>query len=117
MRTTPAWHGLVIVGLLVGLFGIGIVNTARMRRRCRDNGDMARGGELSVRIFGFALVRADRLSDEYWRGFRLGHRTARCSAVAILRRPVETGDTATAVHILDDLARRDPTALDSDAAR
>lgn len=64
-----------------------------------------------MRILGLAIVRADRLTDEYWRGFRLGYRSARQGAVSMLARPIDTGDIATARHILDDLASYDPTDL------
>lgn len=112
MKTIPAWHGLVIVGLLAALYGIGLSNAVRHTRRKTST-----EGDVPMRVLGFALIRADRLNDEYWRGFRLGHRTARHTTVAMLRRPVETSDVETATYILDDLTRHDPTALDTDAVR
>lgn len=65
-----------------------------------------------MRIFGVAIVRADRLNEEYWQGFQLGRRSGRAAVVSMLKRLVELGDVVTARHILEDLARRDPVDLD-----
>lgn len=52
-------------------------------------------------------MRAERLGEEYRRGFRLGRRMGRAAAVTLLKRPAETGDLATVIRILEDLARSD----------
>lgn len=64
-----------------------------------------------MRIFGIVVIKADRLTDEFWSGFRLGHRSCRHYTISLLKRPLSAGDTDTASRILTEIATTDPTDI------
>lgn len=70
-----------------------------------------------MKLFGIAIVRSDRLWEQYQLGLRHGRREGRNLVVSMLRRPALAGDLVTVQEILEDLARRPVADLGSENDR